>query len=119
MPRVEPTKQSVDLIGTVYTATWKASSSSANATQLTNKLTLPAGTYIIIAKMPYISVAPFTVDLNINSGADRDVNLYLGQMGTWVKEFSQTTDVWLISHTGGSCNFTYTERGGISAVRVA
>ena len=59
-------KQSVSKIGTFYTYNWTANSSNAYGTQLTQKMTLPKGVYIMIGVSPVISVTECAISLTSN-----------------------------------------------------
>lgn len=115
--RVNPTEGQMH-VGDYYEAAWTATSSSAMNTQLTGSITLPAGTYIVSASFPVLSSVPFYAYL-------RGVVKYFGMAGyhvhsaSWVVKLTETRTISLISGQSDPCTFTYRERGGLYAVRLA
>ena len=106
----------IEGLGTVYTGQWTASDSSAALTDLTEALSLPAGTYIIIGRSPTCST-PVSAELRGSVGSQywkMDTN----QTYTWLRTFSSATTVRI--STAGSTNvtFTNTAQGGLQAIRI-
>lgn len=105
-----------------YSGAWAAESSAATGTQLTEILTLPKGTYLIVVNSPYVNTANLTVALSINNttNANTTVTFRTGaytQSANIVQLTAQST-VKAISQSSASVSLTYTERGGIKAIRL-
>lgn len=105
-----------------YSGAWAATSSAATNVQLTEILTLPAGTYLIVVNSPYVNTANLTVALSINNttNVNTTVTFRSGaytQSANIVQLTAQST-VKAISQSSTSVSLTYTERGGIKAVRL-
>ena len=107
----------VGAIGTVYSAPWVATESSAYATPLTEYITLPPGTYILILTAPNISGSMAISGIGAT-----------GTFGTLVADGSTLTSIVQISSTGhyralsaqsASVTFSYIERGFLRAIRIA
>ena len=111
----------LNLIGTYYEASWKASSSSTFGTVLTNSIALPAGTYVITLSAPVINVAFSYAISGISSRYFRDYasSSMAGSTFTIVQKFTSSTTIKATAAASASVSFTYTERGGLSAVRIA
>lgn len=110
----------------ILTATWKAASSAATNVELTNAISLTPGIWLIIGQNPLCSA-----DGGITGIAFSDENAasifpsggYTNSV-TYNKCFAMATvtanvNVMLRSASRTSVNYTYTERGGIIAIRVA
>ena len=108
-------------VGTVYEADWLATSASANNVQLTKKLSLPAGTYVVTAMLPGISTSEYYAGLHYGSNGDlsRAMGGALYANGTWPLKLSSQMDVWLESRTSLNCSFNVTDRAKLRAVRIA
>lgn len=112
-------------IGTFYTATWKASSSSAYGADLTNSLTLPKGRYIIDVQSPQVSSNSAIAGVACSSGTItkpvNDVWFYLGlynHLSTTITVTSDSATVLLRTGFSASVTYSYTERGYIRAIKV-
>lgn len=101
-------------IGTVYTASWTATSSSAANTQLTGSISLPAGTYIVVLVSPVLSAQCAIGFAGITAVFGQN-----GDSKTSILTVTTTTTVLARSGQSASVNFTYTERGFLKAVRIA
>ena len=115
--RVNPTEGQMH-VGDYYEAAWTATSSSANNTRLTNSFTLPAGTYLIWAKLPFISTSTFFAGLSFNSTGYGTGQLANQQSATWVVQLGSQTTMHLVATQSAACTFSYLERGGLYAVRL-
>lgn len=108
-------------IGPFRSTGWKATSSNANGTQLTNKITgLNKGVYLCIATSPVLSanlLMSFTGTPGLESntyftGSTSSTNVRL------LPIYSDNTSIWIQSSASTSCNFTYTERGELRVIRL-
>lgn len=108
----------------VLTASWIANSSDSDNTDLTNSITLPKGLYLVIAAYPVFNTpAVFLSDVegtNIYKKGGRYFNM--GSMQNSVRLVTinnDNTTVKLVSKTSASTTFTYIERGGLFAYKLA
>lgn len=106
-------------IGTVYTASWTATSSNANDQRVSNTITIPAGTYIFSVKIPICSqntlafqVLPFGLSCGGWFGAGQVVQNYIYKV-------TQTTTCYIATSMSQATNYTYIDRGYLKAVRIA
>ena len=110
-------------IGTFYFASWTASSSAANNVVLTGNITLPAGTYVVCMMVPVISTTNYALALRDTSSTtvnDNCIHVGIGQSSkTVVVKLTSQRTVRLMSAQSSSCTFTYKERGGLIAMRIA
>lgn len=107
------------VIGRVYRGDWIASSSSANGTHLTQTLTLPAGTYILLSHTPLMSGSDGTLLVSF-SELTPPYRLVTGQdIFLTAVTLTTQTDVYLQSSASFSVTFSYLERGAIIAIRIA
>ena len=113
-------------IGVFYTATWKATTSTATGTVLTNDLTLPKGKYIIHGQLPTVSNTSSLYGISATSGTivKPVTELYwgsqtYGQLVTSIEVTTSTAVVVLKTGSSGTVNFTTTGRGYLRAIRVA
>lgn len=108
--------------GEYYSAAWTANSTSAYGTKLTGSITLPAGTYIIVCKTPYIASGTFPGFYLADSGGIVDsttISAPAGQQSeTMLMEFAEQKTVWLESSGSPACNFSVIERGSLRAIRI-
>lgn len=109
----------LNAIGTTYTASWTATSTSANLARVTSDLTLPKGTYLFTLKAPacsptsglYFGLAPFGLEFT---------SQFLSQgVCTTIGTLSSTTTIYGTTNMSQSTNYTYIERGYLKAVRIA
>lgn len=106
----------IDGLGDTYTAAWTATETSAALTDLTETLSLPAGTYLIIGRSPTCS-GPVSVELRGSVGSQywlMDTN----QTYTWIRTFSSTTPVRLATAGSAAVTFANTAGGGLQAIRI-
>ena len=107
-------------VGTHYSATWKAASTSAANTALTNTMTLgPAGTYIVTVTFPTTNAA---LPCKIN-GIDSGGYLWYHNGGDDVKTLivvttSASKQLYVRTYNSTSVTFTNTSRGKIEAIRI-
>ena len=110
----------------ILTATWKASSSAATGVELTNAISLTPGKWLIIGQNPICSADGGLTGIALsdeNAGTVFPSGGYTSAV-TYNKCFAMVTvtanvNVMLRSGSRTSVNYTYTERGGIIAIRVA
>ena len=109
-------KQSLSNLGTFYTYSWTAGSSNAYGQQLTQKMTLPKGVYILIGVSPVISVTECAIALTSNKTMNTPFVFDIVRTRTplaYTFEINEdNTDVWIMS--GGSASITYTAIGDAS-----
>ena len=99
-------------------AAWTATSSSANNTRLTNSITLPAGTWVIVAKMPVCSVENFYVGLSYG-GVPFSAQVCSQGTSTWIMSLTSQQIVYLMSTQSATMSFSSIERGSIKAIKMA
>lgn len=111
------TADKLPVIGKLYQWSWTASSAAGTGTALTGAGTLPAGTYIIIVQAPVISG---NTTMRISGVSDKYISAtHNHETGVLVAQFDADTSVQLQLAQSGSVTFTYRERGGMKAIRVA
>lgn len=109
-------------VGDYYDAAWTAASSSANSTRLSDYITIPAGTYVVTIAMPVISTSTFTCGLMNSSGGNVGAIFCAGgshMSRTAILQPVAPITICIGSAQSSACNFTYRERGGLRAVRIA
>ena len=118
--RVNPTEGQMH-VGDYYSAAWTASSSSANLTTLTDWITVPAGLYLISFSLPKISTTTFACGLADASGLfSKGIHIGTEQTSkSFPLKLNADTRLRLAAAQGAACTFSYTERGGLYAVRLA
>lgn len=102
---------------TLYEAAWTATSSNAYGTQLTQKATVPPGTYIISASLPTISTSGYLAILD-----PLNETMINGPMYTSVSilaRFTSSTQLYLKAGGSSACTFSNLARGGLKALRIA
>ena len=125
--RIEPPQKAK-----FYNATWTASSSSANRTNLTDALTLPTGRYIVIANTPTTSAwfwselmdSSTTTQITSMSGVTAHspsvAYMCTGQSFAWIIEVTAySVSIRLKTAQSASVTFSNTGRGGLHAVRLS
>ena len=100
--------------GAIYSASWKATSSSANNTQLTNDITIPAGTYILILLGPIGSV-----DYSVGLAGKYKQMIKSGDAFVIPYTCNQTVSFHASSAQSAAVTFSYTERGSLTAVQIS
>lgn len=111
--------QRLNAIGTTYTASWAATSTSGTGNRVTNNIVLPAGTYAVSLRIPIASQsAALYFGLSVDSikyGAS-----YMNQgIGTYIVTLTQETTIYGVTGMSNPTNYSYTERGYLKAVRIA
>lgn len=110
-----------------YSAAWIAESTTASGTQLTNILSLPKGTYFIVVATPYSSNTKATMGLRIGNATPVTTMSSLPNSSYTRVPYiiqitptppAETVDVYAISQSSASVDFSYTERGSITAIRL-
>lgn len=109
----------------VLTATWKAASSAATGVELTNAISLTPGTWLIIGQNPLCSAEGGITGIAFSDESAASIFPSGGYTSTvtYNKCFAFATvtanvNVMLKSVSRTSVNYTYTERGGIIAIKV-
>lgn len=109
-------------IGTIYTASWTASSTSS-ITAVTGALTIPKGIYIAVVATPYIQSGNALVGLRKNTVADMTRLLYGSQgsyaQGTYVINATEQQTLRVYSESYLATSYAATERGGLKIIRIA
>lgn len=111
-------------IGTLYKGAWTATKTEGISQLYTERITVPAGTYIISAVLPYAKVGHgnqicvgFTAKMAIGVG-----NTFLDASygcTTQLATFTATTSLALMSAaSANSAEWDYLDRGGIAALRI-
>lgn len=117
----ETIAEAIDKIGQLYSAAWSASSSSAGNTRLTNSLALgEKGLYLITLIIPN-SDANVYVGFRVEGWGVVQKYAQLGSLGSFTFPFEAVYDnlsIYFDSQQSGSINFSYLERGGLTAVRI-
>ena len=101
-------------VGTIYTAAWTATQSSANNTQLTGELSLPAGVYILTVTTPVMSR---TLSLSM-AGAFCEITGTQGEFSQLVSLPTAST-LAVRSAQSAAITFSYLGRGSFRAIRVS
>lgn len=109
---------------TYYAASWTATSSNAVGVRVTDYLDLPAGVYVLMGKAPVISggSSPGFHIRSVESGEfdKTTINLIGSQQGfTTLLKLDTNQRLYLASSGSPSVTYSYLERGGFKAVRVA
>ncbi len=103
--------------GTVYQFGWNKTSAGGTGTAITGEATLPAGTYIIVVQAPVISA---TTTMQIQGISDKYFTAsHNHETSSWVVTFNTATATQLQMAQSGTVTFSYTERGGMKAIRIA
>ena len=100
-------------IGTVYIASWTATSASANSTPLTGSITVPSGTYVLVVTSPIASA-------NFSIGVAGMYKQMLANGDTFTLLFQSTQGGSIRAETAQSAlvTFSNTERGSIRAIKI-
>lgn len=113
--------QKLNSAGRVYDASWTAASSSANGVILTDTLTLPKGTYVVVASIPPTSgVMAIGLWDSVNAYANRYVSVIQGyyMSASWIVEVTQDS-MTINLRSAGSASVTYnTTYGRLKAIRI-
>lgn len=100
--------------GGIYKASWTASSSSANGTQLTENLIIPAGTYVINCISPVASV-DFSLAI---AGRYKEMNKS-GDSFTIIYSCDGEVTFHVSSAQSAAVTFSYTDRGSLTAIQIS
>lgn len=102
--------------GEVHSAAWTATS-GANGTVLTEKLKLPIGVYVFGISTPVASTTPIVA--GINGVSDRFINNNGSDCSALVVTVTDPNQEYYLKQAiGNSVTYSYTARGGITAVRI-
>ena len=101
---------------------WTATSSDAADVQLTERKTLPRGTYIAIGSAPVPSVKDFPISLAC-SGSNNTMPLFNGIRDRSVIAFIVTinddiADVWLNTASTNNCTYSNLNQSYIRFIRI-
>lgn len=117
-------KADKSVVGAYYKAAWTASEAVGISVRLTDILTLPAGTYIVSMGCPYCS--DLTMEICIGFSA----KMAIGSGNTFIKacygtvtmlaQFTTTTNLSVLTAASNTnAKWSYLDRGGIAAIRIA
>lgn len=111
----------LDAIGTMYSATWSAGSSSASNTRLTNSCTLgEKGVYLISVIVPN-SNASIAFGLRVEGWGVVQKYGQQNSLGAMTFPFEAVYDnlqIYIDSQQSGAVTFSNIERGGLYAVKI-
>ena len=104
-------------VGETYTADWTATSSNANNVQVTDSLTLDAGTYLISVKSPvcsqdscFFGLYPFGLTYS---------SIFFNQdIRTYTISVTQSTTIFVVTNMSTATNYSYIDRGYLKASRL-
>ena len=111
-----------------YDAAWTATSNSAYGSAMTGTVTLPHGSYLIRGVQPNINTSGFWTELTAVDTASTAYTFHNNPLG--YHPGSCTEHLWLVEVTGATASFrlasaasdsrtfSYTERGGLFAIRL-
>ena len=110
-------------IGKVYTADWTANSSNNYGLRMTDTMTLPKGTYVVVMKIPYVASGTFGgAQLFYGSGTLLDSRsiCVVGsqQVATVIISLYAEFTIYIATAGSASCTFNYLERGGLVAIKI-
>lgn len=94
--------------GDYVEATWKAGSSSANGTELTNRITLIPGVYLLICDLPYASTSSIVAFKNCTTSSNFSTMASFTAYGVISTAISlaSSTEICLVSAASASVTFT-------------
>lgn len=104
---------------TIYEGAWTATSSATTNTQLTEKITLPKGIYLLFASLPNATGSVISTGLTNTLGLT--IPLYISTAnGTACRPIRVESEnsFWFQSTTVQTMTFSYLERGYIQALKV-
>lgn len=109
-------------IGSVSSASWTASTSTAISTALTNYLSLAKGTYLVIVAYPVLANNDLFVSSidgeNISKWGGSYINMQSQQNTIRIVRANEDTQIRVLSAQSFSQSFSYLDRGGIFAIRI-
>lgn len=110
-------------LGTFYTFTWLANSSSSFQAELTNRMNLPKGSYILIGVAPIISVDSFSLKLYsfkpINNTFEY-VNVSTRSPYAYTFQvLEDNTEIVIVSGGSVSTTFSNIDQAGARAIRLS
>jgi hypothetical protein len=119
-----PKKADKDVVGAYYKADWTASEAVGISKRLTDTITLPAGTYVVQMGCPYCS------DLSMEICIGFSAKMAIGSGNTFIKacygtvtmlaKFSATTNLYVLTAASNTnATWSYLDRGGLAAIRIA
>lgn len=103
--------------GAIYTAPWTATSSNASNTRVTGTVTIPAGTYVILLKIPECSqtnALAFGPDYG-----DSQIFAKSQSTGVYFASFNSSHDLYAVCGMSQPTNYSYIDRGSIKAIRIS
>ena len=113
-----------DVVGAFYKADWICSEASGIDQRYTDSITLPAGTYIVSVVAPYCSDMAGRVCIGFSAGMAIGVgNTFIDSAYgavAMLARFTSTANLYVKSAaSSNSAKWSYLERGGLAAVRIA
>lgn len=109
-------------IGSVSSASWTASTSTAISVVLTNYLPLAKGTYLVIVAYPVLANNDLFLSYldgeNISKWGGSYINMQSQQNTIRIVRANADTQIRVLSGQSFSQNFSYLDRGGIFAIRI-
>jgi hypothetical protein len=109
-------------IGTVSSANWIASTSTAGNTQLTDYLSLIKGTYLVIVAYPVLGNNDMFISsidgANISKWGASFINMQSQQSAVNIVRANADTQIRILSMQSFSQSFSYLDRGGLFAIRL-
>lgn len=124
----EYVRNEISPIGMTYFGEWIANSSSVTNVELTKKIeNVPTGKYLVIVKTPLINISTVLVNIasdagvNAIGGSSIPILDMAGQTtGSFAIEVTNSTNaIVLVSGSSTSVTFSYTNRGGLTLVRIS
>lgn len=103
----------------IFTAEWTATSSSALDTVLTDRVTIPSGTYLVYVHRPTCSTSMFSLCVRANGS---DYNNYLTNTQfesiCAIQRYTEQTYLEVCATTSASASFSNLERGKLIVARI-
>lgn len=117
-------KADKSVVGAYYKADWTASEAVGISKRLTDTITLPAGVYVINMVCPYCS------DLSMEICIGFSAKMAIGSGNTFIKacygtvtmlaKFEATTSLYVLTAASNTdAKWSYLDRGGLAAIRIA
>lgn len=111
--------------GTIYSAEWTASSSSATNVAVSGSIDLPTGTYIITAHCPTVNVTNWAFainDANVSATAVLDDKFQVAVVSyvelVLLHKFTSPAKIRILSAASVAATFSNLTRGGLYAMRI-
>ena len=111
----------LSVIGQTYTAAWTATSTASWAARCTGSITLPAGKYIVFVKTPFFQNGNEFLNFGLD-GFDfaESASLFGSQdMRSFMLTLPASKTTYVTAQFSASKSYSYIERGGLKAIRIA